>query len=849
MDGVTFAGQSAVLDYDRRIANYVAERWPETRWPFYQGKNDIPLAADPFGQHEIANRFRLPYPDVPAPRISEVIIPTGASRYGRGLFLFGRAEMESIAADVWGYSGGLESLPSTWGGLDELQELRIEYEGNVFTCQMRALPPILVDASGDNELWLLPLVDHRYQLAQQPSDFFLTQGDGWDELTAWTLPGSAHGDPDRESFSDPGITLSVALDAIALSTGRRIVTDHAAIVTPGSESAKLSSNLQIAKPWLGGQVPSRSQPANVTVIGRIAVDHFGQCGESYDVTKPIGSGSGNAARVVVHSPWYVEHFRERQSEDAIIAVDAASLVGFNALASQIAADIASWGAIQYAISIPGVFAWELCGYDDYTSIRVGGIDNLDSVSTHVQSLPPDFAPLVHLGQKPNIYVHPNDSALFTLTESAEAEPGDWVEAEITEMDGYYSGTDTRPVLIKTFAAECSPDLASGAIMFAHYQCEQGWHVGPSMEQLPAWEVEATLTDVLYANQPTGTAQFVSIRSNFPHTGTPPGIVAGMITFQNKWRLDALCDSKVILQRIANECGTGCEASCEVTYHTGSPGYWTYSGTPCPEGCECPPLPIDHPAEPTTRLLDCTPAARWELRKVEKYKARWIKVSVAAGGGSPVLVAFWEGDDPTLCGETLNVELPIGSPCNASEGLAFYDPFTDTYQFVGSPAGTLGSSQATSVVSAIAYDGCSLNYIKQTVRTFAATCDGDDGGEPVLLQTEPALSAIEVLTSASLLSAIAECDNVCRYEWDGVNTWVRTQACSSGDDTPCSCANHVLSPPGPNDPWVVEFPCDRDDGQTPRTGSLSFGSATILVCGSAGGSGFAIPLTTCPDPPA
>jgi len=850
-NGVTFAGVPAVLDYDRAVERFVAQRWPASRWPFAQSRNDKPVTANPFQGHETLSRFRLPYPDVPAPRINEVIIPTGASRYGRGLFLFGREEMEQIAASVFGFSGSLESLPEKWGTSDTAAELRIEYD-DTFTWQMRALPPMLIDATGSNQLWLLPLVDFRFRLSQLSADSVLSQGETWEDLIAYLFASassaapavtaeSAHGRPDRESFSDPGVSVGAAIDAAFLTLGyRAIATPTSTIyaINATESSGSLALNYELNR-WAGGVVPERSIPNEMLFIGRKAIDHFGQCGESHSLSRTIGTGSGNATILSIHSPWFVEYFREHVSEDVVPVVDTDSLVAFTNAANKIAADVAAWGSIQFDISIPGVFDWVLGGFEDYMSVRVGGVDNLDSVSTHVRSLPVDFAPLVHLGQRPNIYVHPNETALFTTLE-AENDTNRWINARINKMDGFYSGSDIRNTLIFTSINTCAPPLVANAVVMAHYQCEQGWFANPAMDQLPAWEVTATLKNVLKYSDATGVADLVSIRSNFPHIGPPPLVNEdGEITFFNTWQLDGLCDSKVVLQFIDGKCKAApCDATCTVNYTTG--GGWAYDlGNTCPTGCDCPPLPTDTPSEATTRTLPCIPqdtTSRWEIRQVENRRARWIEFRFLVATPSDItIISFWDGEDPEACLQDIDVDYPLGTPCVDSDVVASYDPKTYRYKAVSSESAMLGPPDTVTMIQAIAFDGCGINYIVQSAKVFCT-------GEPDLLNTSPDLVAVEVLSGVQLLAPIAECANVCRYEWNG-DTWIQTQTCESGSG--CTCASRTLDPPGVGDPTVLEFPCDRDDGLTPRPGSLDFSTTTILVCGTSSGSGYSIPLTTCP----
>jgi hypothetical protein len=234
--GVTYAGQPAVLDFNRTVEKFVAARWPESRWPTADDRLDTHSMASPLTSK--GGRFRLPYPKLPAPRINELIIPTGASRYARGLFLFSREGMTEIAKRVWGYNGDLSTIPNfgIWGINNLKENLEIDYNESV-SWPMFALPPVLLDPAGENDLWLLPLVDARYFTARdvvertsiQPG---ITWGGLIDKLSnksdlfkvaSYPLIPPEVGIPDRESFTSTGLSYGVAIDSISLSIGFRAV--------------------------------------------------------------------------------------------------------------------------------------------------------------------------------------------------------------------------------------------------------------------------------------------------------------------------------------------------------------------------------------------------------------------------------------------------------------------------------------------------------------------------------------------------------------------------------------------------------------------------------------------------
>ena len=309
------------------------------------------------------------------------------------------------------------------------------------------------------------------------------------------------------------------------------------------------------------------------------------------------------------------------------------------------------------------------------------------------------------------------------------------------------------------------------------------------------EVTAELNSVLKYTDISGVATLKAIRSDHSNLGSSmPLTVECEVTFKNPWKLDGLCGSKAILQYIGKRCETACT------------------------------LPIETPA--------------WEVVLIENRRARWIKFNFKADAPSDITIdSFWDGEDPEACGQSIDVEYPLGQPCVDSDVVACYDPKGYKYKVVSSESAMLGPASTLNIIQSIAFAGCGINYTRQSVKVFPC------GSEPSLLTTSPTLVSVDVLKSVVLLQPIAACENVCRYEWNG-SAWVQTQTCGSGSG--CNCASRTLDPPTGADPTTLEFPCDRDDGATPRSGSLNFQSTSINVCSYVDASGvYSIPLTECP----
>lgn len=322
------------------------------------------------------------------------------------------------------------------------------------------------------------------------------------------------------------------------------------------------------------------------------------------------------------------------------------------------------------------------------------------------------------------------------------------------------------------------------------------HLGRGEVGYKTIEIDVQLSSTLKSSDVTGTGEYIRPRSPFPFILAPEGITfndadppVGTVTFENPYKHDAMCNAIVTLKRRLVEGCVGDESH------------------------------------------------EWVVVETDKKKARWIKFNFDPGTPEAAVIvdAFWEGENPTPC-ESVDVQWPLGQPCKESAVIAFYDPNTDKYQAVDTPASTLGVAESIDVMQSLAFDGCTINYIKSPAKVF---CTGDPG----LINTEPLLVSTSVLSNVILRPSVAECANVCRYEWNG-STWMLTEKCASGSG--CTCASRELEPPVGEDPLFQEFPCDRDDGLTPGPGGLDFYSKFINVCSFSDVSGvYTIPIIPCP----
>lgn len=306
-----------------------------------------------------------------------------------------------------------------------------------------------------------------------------------------------------------------------------------------------------------------------------------------------------------------------------------------------------------------------------------------------------------------------------------------------------------------------------------------------------WEVEAEIQSVgLKATDTSGTADYISVRQSPVGACSPPGVVDGQVEFENPWRLDAQCGSKVILEYIEDVCK--------------------------PEEDRDP---------------------RWELRQVEKYRARWIKFRFLAETPSDIsILDYWEGEDPEACNMDVDVQYPLGQPCIDSDVVACYDPFTFTYRAISSESAMLGPAETMDIVQAMAFDECGINYMKQQARVFPC------GSQPTLIQITPTLTSVDVLTGADFEYTAQTCSTSASWSWNSsTSTWDVVTPCEAG----CTATSVPALPPGPWNGFAVSHtsPCTR---QT-ITG-LQFSKSVVQVCAFMTTGPDIIPITQCPTPP-
>jgi hypothetical protein len=264
-----------------------------------------------------------------------------------------------------------------------------------------------------------------------------------------------------------------------------------------------------------------------------------------------------------------------------------------------------------------------------------------------------------------------------------------------------------------------------------------------------------------------------------------------IEFTNPWKLDGMCSSKAILRRVTNgQWGD-------------SAGITNWSGT----------------------INGSATEARWEIVQVAKRKARWIQFPYKVDE-PPVLQDFWDGDDPQDCDATavcpdcsddIQVEYPIGEPCEDDIVIARYNPERDTYIALDTNASMLGMPVIRNFVDNITNHSCGLTMGRTQVQVFMVK---DEEGEcsaasvPTDVQLGEEQQVILALSSDSCgvinYSFTTMRVFMCDYEvevddfainFDGV------QFVTAAEFGPPSCGGNATYTWNPDtDQWELTTPC-------------------------------------------
>lgn len=387
------------------------------------------------------------YPPPPRPKINSLYWPTGASRWARGYFLATDAILDDLLAAT-GTTNAVKPLV-----------LKDERSGVTITASVHMLPPRpitaveAIEGQARKGLWLLPVVDARYYWQWKHADNFEVDNEAsWDSL--FSLLGTALGAtvdvdpfvgdyklPDVEELTRRYENAALLLDALAHSTGRRIVVGFDGSVKAAGvagASGDLDSNLEEYALIAGGPIDrnlAAITPAKVLVTFPKWREHYPDPGgDLHTVEVEAETGSTAATVKVIHSSAFADFTSKNSDPDNDSDLDA--------LAEVIAADFyASLKHFDY--SLPSLSAWSPTAFDDAIEFRFGTVRDGDyEAYTRVRSRPYNSGEEEQLQQFEDMTIYP-PLARFRLTENLEIGGG----ANALFIDGSDGETETADELI------------------------------------------------------------------------------------------------------------------------------------------------------------------------------------------------------------------------------------------------------------------------------------------------------------------------------------------------------------------------------------------------------------------
>lgn len=337
------------------------------------------------------------YQDPPPLRVNSLYWPTGASRWGRGLFLTDDAGMEAILAQLEEDGG------RGFSALLKIFDSDVNPE-SITGAWMYLLPARKVsgyDGDDSNGLWILPLVDQRYwwQYKQfeglfncQPwSQYFDALQTTLDIQDPWRDSiHSAYGSPHWLELNRRYDSAAMMLDAGAHCVGKRFVVDthwtgdrvfenFAYLYGPDNATTVLNANLAAgasAGIIAGGEFSENNttvaQAEELKLVFPNTTDT-----EVGDITSADLDGDVAGTALVIH-------------EAANTASTTPAWRG--SLTNQIASDLKKWSARLYDITYAGLVDWRPCGFDDYVEWFVAnrGRDGRYRMQTRAVSMPYNF---------------------------------------------------------------------------------------------------------------------------------------------------------------------------------------------------------------------------------------------------------------------------------------------------------------------------------------------------------------------------------------------------------------------------------------------------------------------------
>lgn len=406
------------MDYEGQVSEYLENRYRQGEMPFSHAVLDD-YAQPVIGAEVVAHK---PPRETELPRvgINEFLLPTGMQRFGRGLFLVDKAHIAALVNFCWGIAwNGVGPIPND-GVEDRTIDAAALYisddQGVVNLFQpLYMLTPIQVD-SVDNELYIVPMVDFRWlalHFTLGRDEFNVDSTTTWVDLITsinsatpnWLAFGgnvtiaSEYLQPDPGYFS-AARSLAYALDHLAASIGHRITVGNTGQTHIQSWGDAMGLVAKPDRAMFGTYNANPTFPINIRLSYRKLYDHADN--ETWSaVEAELTDHTGAECHFVTtyYEEWYSE------------TVDPSSHQDLADLVTKILQDTAAWRAApNYAITIPGGpdgnTSLEMCGFTDYTLLKVDCSNAIPQLMTTYQSRPANFYSPINLCQQPGLYRHP-----------------------------------------------------------------------------------------------------------------------------------------------------------------------------------------------------------------------------------------------------------------------------------------------------------------------------------------------------------------------------------------------------------------------------------------------------------
>lgn len=302
--GLTYAGQPLLLDWDDQIANYLSRFIPQAYHTLFCPTPPAFTNGEWTPKDHIRAHVGIPYANWTPPtglKLNTLYWPSGASRWGYGLFLVDSLRLDAIKANI--ETTGTQSQTLQMSAI-RWPQWSVEAEVAMFM-----LPPLQLPTTGPghgDQLYLMTLVDQRYFWQwRDAGSLEIDEDDTWLQLlyqlqeqldVTLNVDGiaGAYYQPNQIEFSRSFHNAAMLLDAVAWSIGKRVsvgLDGQVYLYGPDADSYRLTTNLESTDFTAGGKGSSwhNQLPTQIRVVfprgEYVGGEHIpGDDGEVYALT-------------------------------------------------------------------------------------------------------------------------------------------------------------------------------------------------------------------------------------------------------------------------------------------------------------------------------------------------------------------------------------------------------------------------------------------------------------------------------------------------------------------------------------------------------------------------------------